>query len=184
MNVTRFDKDSNVTATAWQDDIVSGFKASDIKLIVHVADSVLAPIISRLQADPYFRVVTLTREEEGIGILTGAYLGGTRGALLLQSSGFGNVLNALGSLALPYQIPFLILLSPRGGFREHNVVQLAWGKAVPDTIDALGMQLWEMSTPDDAAYMITSGARHAAVTRRPVVLSISTRLSGGKDGAR
>lgn len=169
--------------TSWREDILTAFKQHEIRLIAHVADSVLAPIIRQMEADPFFQVVTLTREEEGVGLLTGAYLGGVRGALLLQSSGFGNTLNALGSLALPYQIPFVILLSPRGYFLEHNIVQLAWGKAVPKTIDALDMQLFEMTTPEEVAYVVEHGVQHAFVTRRPVVLSITSRLSGGKDGA-
>lgn len=168
----------------WRDDIIDALKANNIALIVHVADSVLAPIIVKLEADPFFQVVTLSREEEGIGLLTGAYMGGKRGALLLQSSGFGNTLNALGSLALPYQIPFVMLLSPRGSFMEHNVVQLAWGKAVPKTVDALEMQIFELTSPDEVPFKMDKGIKHAFVTRRPVVLSISTQLSGGKDGAR
>lgn len=168
----------------WRDDIIDAFKANNISLIVHVADRVLAPIITRLEADPFFRVVTLSREEDGIGILTGAYMGGQRGALLLQSSGFGNTLNALGSLALPYQIPFVILLSPRGYLMEHNVVQLAWGKALPKTIDALDMQVFDLTAPAEVPFKTDRGVKHAFVTRRPVVLSISTQLSGGKDGAR
>lgn len=160
----------------WRDDIVAALKANNIALIVHVADTVLAPIIRKLEADPFFTVVTLSREEEGIGILTGAYMGGQRGALLLQSSGLGNTLNAFGTLALPYQIPFLVLMSPRGGFMEHNLVQLAWGKAVPKTIDALDMQLFEMTSPDEVAYMVDKGIKHALVSRRPVVLSITTQL--------
>jgi sulfopyruvate decarboxylase alpha subunit len=169
--------------TSWRDDILTAFKQHEIRLIAHVSDSVLAPILRLIEADPYFQVVTLTREEEGIGILTGAYLGGVRGALLLQSSGFGNTLNALGSLALPYQIPFVILLSPRGYLLEHNIVQLAWGKAVPKTIDALDMQLFEINAPDEVGYVVDHGAHHAFVTRRPVVLSITSRLTGGKDGS-
>lgn len=167
----------------WRADIVAALKANNISLIVHVADRVLAPIIVSLEADPFFHVVTLSREEEGIGVLTGAYMGGKRGAILLQSSGLGNTLNALGSLALPYQIPFVILLSPRGHFMEHNLVQLAWGKAVPRTMEALDMQVFDMTRPADVPFMMDKGIKHAFVTRRPVVLSINTQLSGGKDGA-
>lgn len=163
----------------WRQDIVDGLKANNICTIAHVSDRVLAPIVRLVEADPFFRVITLTREEEGVGILTGAYLGGRRGALLLQSSGFGNVLNALGSLAIPYQVPFVLLLSPRGGFAEHNVVQLALGKAVPSISEALGIQMFEMSTPEDVPVVIDKGTKLAYVTRRPVILSISTRLSGG-----
>ncbi len=167
----------------WRDDIIDALKANNISLIVHVADRVLAPIITKLEGDPFFKVVTLSREEEGIGLLTGAYMGGQRGALLLQSSGLGNTLNALGSLALPYQVPFVILLSPRGNLMEHNLVQLAWGKAVPKTIDAMDMQLFELTSPESVPFVVDKGMKHAFVTRRPVVLSITTQLSGGKDGA-
>ena len=167
----------------WRDDIVDALKTNNISFIVHVADRVLAPIIQKIDADPFFKVVTLSREEEGIGILTGAYMGGQRGAILLQSSGLGNTLNALGSLALPYQIPFVILLSPRGSFMEHNVVQVAWGKAVPDTMAALDMQYFELTNPAEVPFKADRGIKHAFVSRKPVVLSISTQLSGGKDGA-
>jgi sulfopyruvate decarboxylase alpha subunit len=174
--------DVSVTTSDWRGDIVAGLKANDVRLIAHVSDSVLAPIVRLIEADDFFSVVTLTREEEGVGLLTGAYLGGMRGALLLQSSGLGNTINAFGSLALPYQIPFVVLLSQRGGFYEHNVVQLAGGKATPRILDALGIQVFEMLEPADAGFMTERGARHAFVTRRPVALTITTRLSGGKRG--
>lgn len=172
-----------MNAVSWRNEILQGFEHNGIDLICHVADRVLAPIIELAEANPAFETLTLTREEEGIGILTGAYLGGRRGALLLQSSGFGNVLNALGSLAIPYQIPFPILMSQRGAYLEHNVVQVAWGKAVPDTVDALGMQLFELSRPDEVSFITQNATHHAFVSRRPVVLSITTQLSGGKAGA-
>lgn len=168
-----------MTQIAWHADVVTAFRTHQVRVIAHVADRVLAPIIRLLEADPFFRVVTLTREEEGVGLLCGAYFGGARGALLLQSSGFGNTLNAFGSLAIPYQVPFVVLLSPRGGLYEHNLVQLALGKAVPQVVEALGMQLFEMIDPADVPLIMDRGVHHAFVTRRPVVLSISTRLSGG-----
>lgn len=170
------------TVVPWRDAVIAAFKANDIRLVAHVADTVLAPIIRTLEADPGIRVVTLTREEEGVGLLTGAYMGGVRGALLLQSSGFGNILNALGSLAIPYQIPFPILMSARGSFLEHNVVQVAWGKAVPEAVDALGMQIYALTHEADVPFVVEQGIRHAYISRRPVVLSIETQLSGGKRG--
>lgn len=172
-----------MSAQTWHTDLVAALKSNRIHLIAQVADRVLAPIVQLLESDGDVRVITLTREEEGIGILTGAYLGGTRGALLLQSSGFGNTLNALGSLAIPYQIPFPIILSPRGGLGEHNLVQVALGKAVPDIAAALGLQTFELRSPEDVSPVVNAGTRHSFVSRRPVILSISTSLSGGS-GAR
>jgi sulfopyruvate decarboxylase alpha subunit len=168
--------------TVWQDHVVNGFKANDVRLICHVADTVLAPLIRAFEADPDMTVITLTREEEGVGLLTGAYLGGTRGALLLQASGFGNVLNALGSLAVPYQIPFPILMSARGGLLEHNVVQVAWGHAAPEAAKALGLQVFDLVREDEAGFVAETAVRHAYVARRPVVVRIDTALSGGKHG--
>ena len=172
-----------VQQKTWQNAVVEALRQNDIHLICHVADSVLAPIIRELENDPAFQVVTLTREEEGVGTLTGAYLGGVRGALLLQGSGFGNILNALGSLAIPYQIPFPIILSARGGFLEHNVVQVAWGKAVPEAVEALGLQYFAMTREDEVAFVAGQGIRHAFVSRRPTVVGIETQLSGGKRGS-
>ena len=170
--------------STWQEDVVAGLRANDIRLIAQVADTVLAPIIRLMEADPFFQVVTLTREEEGIGLLSGAYIGGTRGALLLQASGLGNTINALGSLAIPYQIPFPILISQRGSYFEHNVVQVASGKASTPILEALGIQVFDMLAPEDVREHVERGARHAFVSRRPVALTITTRLSGGKAGAR
>ncbi|MFW6075003.1 MAG: decarboxylase [Chloroflexota bacterium] len=178
------ERETEMAGTAWHDAIVEGFRANDIRLICHVADTVLAPIIRRFEEDPDFETVTLTREEEGIGLLTGAYLGGKRGALLLQASGLGNTLNAIGSLAIPYQIPFPILLSPRGEPLEHNLVQLAWGKAAPKAVDALDLQWLDMRREDEVPFLVEHGVHHAYVSRRPLVLSISTQLSGGKRGAQ
>jgi sulfopyruvate decarboxylase alpha subunit len=174
----------SAAVTNWQQDVVEGLKANDIRLIAQVADTVLAPIIRMMEADPHFQVVTLSREEEGIGLLTGAYLGGTRGALLLQASGLGNTINALGSLAIPYQIPFPIIISQRGRFFEHNVVQIAGGKASRPILEALDIQVFEMSDPADVRFMVERGTRHAFVARRPVAMTITTQLSGGKAGGR
>ena len=175
---------AGTTAGSWQQEVVDGLKANDVRLIAQVADTVLAPIIRLMEADPHFHVVTLAREEEGIGILTGAYLGGTRGALLLQASGLGNTINALGSLAIPYQIPFPILISQRGSLYEHNVVQVASGKAATPILEALGMQVFDMVEPSDVRVMVERGTRQAIVSRKPVGITITTQLSGGKAGAR
>lgn len=171
-----------MTVTRWHQEIVAAFKANNVRMIAHVADTVLAPIISAMEADPYFRVVTLSREEEGIGLLTGAYLGGIRGALLLQASGLGNTINAFGSLALPYQIPFVILISQRGSLFEHNIVQIPGGKATTSILRALDIQVFDLVRPDEVELIAERGVRHAFVSRQPVALTITTQLSGGKSG--
>src|SRR5262249_45185077 len=82
-----------------------------------------------LWADPECRVVTVTREEEGVGLLAGAWLAGRRGALLMQNSGLGNSVNALASPCVASQIPMVLLISHRGDLGEFNPAQGPQGHA-------------------------------------------------------
>ena len=166
----------------WADDVAAVFREQEIRLIAYVADRVLAPAIARMAADPYFHLVCLTREEEGLGVLAGGYLGGMRGALLLQSSGFGNTLNGLGSLVLPYQIPLVMLLSMRGGPGEFNVCQVPLGQALPRILDDMAIPRYDLDRPEAVAAVCRGGARLAFATGRPVALLLSTLLTGGKGG--
>jgi sulfopyruvate decarboxylase TPP-binding subunit len=75
-----------------------------------------------------------------------------------------------------------MLLSQRGSFFEHNVVQLAGGNAVPDILDALGIQVFDMTHPEDVGLYVEQGTKLAFSMRRPVTLTITTQLSGGKRG--
>ena len=65
----------------------------------------LTPLIAGAAADNYFMSIGATREDEAIGTLTGAYMGGLRGVVMMQTSGFALIANALASLVVPYQIP-------------------------------------------------------------------------------
>jgi sulfopyruvate decarboxylase alpha subunit len=167
---------------AWPDEVIGALREQEVRLIAYVADRVLSPVIEGMAADPYFRMVSLTREEEGVGVLAGGHLGGMRGALLLQSSGFGNTLNGLGSLALPYQIPFLMLLSVRGGPGEFNVCQVPLGQALPRILDDMGIPRYDLDRPEAVAPVVRGAGRLAFATGKPVALCLSTLLTGGKGG--
>jgi sulfopyruvate decarboxylase alpha subunit len=96
-----------------------------------------------------FKEVPLTREEEGIGICTGAYLAGTRMALLIQSGGVGNSVNALMSLAKLFEIPIPILISWRGVWQEEIYAQTLMGEALPDLLKALKFPYIEIRETKD-----------------------------------
>lgn len=83
--------------------------------------------------------IPLTREEEGIGICTGLYLAGKRSIMLIQSSGIGNSINAIMSLAKYYKIPLPILISQRGIYKEKISAQVPMGKYLPKIFDAIDM---------------------------------------------
>jgi sulfopyruvate decarboxylase alpha subunit len=166
--------------TTWWQIVHAGFKKHGVKLVAHVPDAVLTPLILALEADPEIDVVPLTREEEGVGILSGAYLGGMRGALLMQSSGLGNTINALGGLPMAYHFPFLIVISPRGRLSEFNPAQVPAGRAAPRLLDALGIEAIEMTRLDEVEKQLDAAARSCFSTELPWALVVSPLLSGGK----
>ena len=167
-------------STSWGEIVHQRFKANGIRLVAHVPDAALVGLIRACEADPEIEVLQLTREEEGVGILSGAYLGGTRGALLMQSSGLGNCINALGGLPMAYRIPFLLLVTPRGRLSEFNPSQVPAGRAVPKLLDALGIETATIERLEDVATLVDQAIYSAFSTSQPVALIASTLLTGGK----
>ena len=103
----------------WHEIVLATLKSNDVKLVTYVPDRVFTPLIKALHGDSYFTTFACTREEEAVGIVTGAWMGGLRGAVLMQTSGFGTIPNALASLVVPSQIqavatqaPVVFILSP------------------------------------------------------------------------
>jgi sulfopyruvate decarboxylase alpha subunit len=167
-------------SAAWWETVYDRFKANGIRLVAHVPDAALVGLIGACEADPDIDVLQLTREEEGVGVLSGAYLGGVRGALLMQSSGLGNCVNALGGLPMAYRIPFLMIVTPRGRLSEFNPSQVPMGRAVPKVLDALGIETATMERADEVAALTDQAIYSAFSTSQPVALIVSTLLTGGK----
>jgi len=165
----------------WTDIVFERLKTNRLEVVCHVPDIVLAPLIAQTEDDPFFTVISLTREEEGVGVLTGAYLGGQRGLLMMQSSGLGNSVNGLASLAIPYQIPFLMLISQRGELGEFNAAQVAMGQAARRVLDALGIQHFTLHSLDEVATLVDGAIKTAYTAQCPVALFISTEMVGWKN---
>jgi sulfopyruvate decarboxylase TPP-binding subunit len=105
----------------WANTFLRTLKENDVRLVTYVPDNVLTPLIDGAAADNYFMSVGATREDEAVGTLAGAYMGGLRGVAMMQTSGFALIANALASLIVPYQIPAIIAVSERcaQGQNEH-----------------------------------------------------------------
>ena len=88
---------ADTTPSSWFDIAIAALKRNEVKLITFVPDRVLAPLIKGLEADPSFEVISATREEEAVGIVSGAWMGGVRGAVLMQTSGFATLPNVIAS---------------------------------------------------------------------------------------
>jgi len=165
----------------WPRKIVSSLKANDICSISFIPDSVIGQILNAAEKDPYFHFTTLAREEEGIGIITGEYFGGRRGVLMMQSAGLGNCVNALASLAIPYQIPFLMLISQRGELGEFNACHVVMGKALRAVLEALGIQHYTVNREDELETILDGAIKTAYTSEQPVAVIFSTALVGWKD---
>lgn len=158
-----------------------GLRANDVSHAVYVPDSTIAHMLGAMATAGGFEMILATREEEAVGIASGLHLGGRRAAVLMQSSGLGNSLNGLASLAIPYQIPFLLLVALRGELGEWNVVQVPLGRAIGPILDALAVPRFPLVRLDEAERTVAMAGTLAFSTRLPVAVTVSRALTG--DGA-
>jgi len=164
----------------WADEVHVMFKAANIRQIAIVPDAGHARLIRLCEKDKAMRVVRLTTEEEGVALLAGAWLGGDKGVLLMQSSGVGNCINML-TLPIACQFPLLMLVTMRGDFGEFNPAQIPMGNATQDVLEAMGVIVKRADDAADVPEMVSSAMRLAFNTFRPVALLIGQRVSGAKD---
>src|SRR3979490_1755795 len=131
----------------WPDEVYRALKEAGVRQVAMVPDAGHSRLIRSFEADPETRVVTLTTEEEGVAMLAGAWLGGERGVLLLQSSGVGNCINML-SLPATCRMPLLMLVTMRGDWGDGNAGQVAMGQATRAERDGLGVIVPRADEPD------------------------------------
>ena len=164
---------------AWPDEIYSLLKEHDIRQVALVPDAGHSRLIGRCLADGDMRVVTLTTEEEGIAQLFGAWLGGQKGVLLMQSSGVGNCINML-SVAVAHRTPLPMLVTMRGEFGEFNPFQVPMGNATPAVLEAMGTLVKRADRPEDVGPTVEATLRLAFNTFRPTAALIGQRVIGAK----
>jgi len=164
----------------WHEIVLAALKENDVKLVTYVPDKVLTPLIERLHSDPYFKTFPSAREEEAVGIVTGAWMAGLRGAILMQTSGFATIPNALASLAVPYQIPVIMFVSERGTLGEFNAGQALVCRTMRPVLDALAMEHHTITRLDELEFIVDRSIKQAVATRASVALILSPLLTGGK----
>ena len=172
--------DNQTRAITWYDTVLATLKANDVRLVVYVPDRVFTPLIKGVHADPFFNAFAATREEEALGIITGAWMGGLRGAVLMQTSGFGTIPNALASLVVPCQIPALIFVSERGTLGEFNLGQALVCKTMRPVLNSLAVENITITRQDELAFTIDRSIKQAVATQAPVTFILSPLLTGGK----
>ena len=165
--------------TPWADAIHALFRAHRITLVSVVPDAGHQRLIDLCQADPDIRTVTLTTEEEGVALAAGAYLGGIRSALLIQSSGVGNCVNML-SLPRICHLPFFTLVTMRGEWGEFNPWQVPMGSSTPAVLEASGVTVFRADSGAEVAPTVEGALQLAWQSRRRVAVLLSQRLLGAK----
>lgn len=154
-------------------------KSADVRHVSYVPDAGHAMLIEKSIADPDVTTTMLTTEEEGIAIATGAWLGGVRSAVLMQSSGVGNCINML-SLPVQTRTPLLMIVTMRGEWGEFNPWQVPMGQATQAALEAIGVQTSRADTADDAIAAVGQAATMAYEADQQVAVLIGQKLLGKK----
>ena len=163
----------------WPDSIHALFRQHHIEFVSFVPDSGHKRLIELCQADTHMRTITLTTEEEGVALAAGAFLGGKRAVLLMQSSGVGNCINML-SLPRVCNMPFMTMVTMRGEWGEFNPWQIPMGQGTPAVLEAIGMIVYRINTPADVAATLDGALRLAFQSRQRVAVLLSQQFIGAK----
>jgi sulfopyruvate decarboxylase alpha subunit len=165
---------------AWYEIVRDVLKQHKVRLVTYVPDNVLRPLIELIEADPFFTCFVTAREEEALGIVAGAWMGGTLGIVLMQTSGFATLPNAIASLAVPFQIPVLLMVSERGTLGEFNIGQALVARTMRPVLDSLAIEHHTLSRLDEVEFIVDRSIRQAVATQAPVTFILSPLLTGGK----
>lgn len=163
----------------WYEEVTRALRDRGVDVVAYLPDSVVAPLIEEVEGDEYFETVPVAREEEAVAVLSGAWLGGRRGALVCQTSGLANTFNALGSLSKPWGLPFVGVVSRRGDLGEHNLAQVPAGYGMPRLLDTIGIRNRRLDDGDDVGRVVRLAAETAFSTEEPYVLLAESTLTGG-----
>jgi sulfopyruvate decarboxylase alpha subunit len=164
----------------WPDEVYRALKEAGVRQVAMVPDAGHSRLIRAFEADPETRLVTLTTEEEGVAMLAGAWLGGERGVLLLQSSGVGNCINML-SLPAICHMPLLMIVTMRGDWGEFNPWQIPMGQGTRAVLEAMGVIVTRADEPHLVASTVQGAANLAFNTWRPAAVLIGQRVLGAKN---
>ena len=164
----------------WAQTIVEALKGNQVSLIAFVPDVSIDVVTRLMEDDPFFHVVAATREEEAIGIAAGAYAAGRNAAVFMQSSGFGNCINAIASLCIPCRFPIPLFINLRGELGEFNIAQVPMGRATRPVLDVLGLPYYTLTSDDNLDKVVGGALKLCYSSREPLALCLTPLLHGGK----
>ena len=163
----------------WSSDVFAAMRARDIATVATIPDGGLTKLLQTCEASPDVRVVTLTTEEEGIGVATGLWLGGQKAMIAMQSSGVGNCINALGLPGI-MRAPCLMLVTMRGQWGEFNPWQVAMGQGTEPVLSAVGVKCFPVDKAEEVGETFEAAADLAFNGGLSCAVLISQRIIGAK----
>ena len=163
--------------STWHAAVIQAFKDNDIRLVVYVPDNVLRPLIETVSTDPYFTAFATAREEEAVGIVSGAAMAGLRAIVLMQTSGFATLANVLASLCVAAQIPALLMVSERGTLGDFQIGQAIVCRTMRPVLESLGIEHHTMTRLDEAHFIVDHTIKQAYKTQAPAALILSPLLT-------
>lgn len=173
----------NTTAPTWPKDIFDALKRLDIRQVAFVPDAGHTQLIKACEADNQIETVSLTSEIEGVAMCAGAWLGGQRSALLMQSSGVGNCINML-SIIEECRFPLLAVITMRGEWGEFNPWQWPMGQATPATLEAMGVIVERPHTAEEIGPAVYASGMMAFQSNKAFAVLVSQRIIGFKDWSK
>ena len=170
---------SSEQSAAWPDDIYAVLQRFDVRQVPYVPDAGHSQLIQHVLGSDTMRGIPLTTEEEGVALVAGAWAGGQRCALLMQSSGVGNCINMF-SLVQLFRLPFFTLVTMRGEWGEFNHWQVPMGSTTQAVFELSGIRVMRANTPQEVREVVEAGAAQAYNACTPTAVLLSQRLIGAK----
>ncbi len=167
----------------WPDEVFTVLLDQEVRQVACVPDAGHKRLIELCAAEPRMTMVPLTTEEEGVALLAGAWLGGQRGALLMQSSGLGNCVNMF-SLTRVCGFPLLMLVTMRGQQGEFNPWQVPMGENAAELLRLTGAEVLEAVSPEQVAEQVAQGAHRAFKDEAAIAVLIAQKVVGVKSFER
>ena len=156
--------------------IYDALKTCDIRLVSALPETWLVHLIRMADEDPEMLLVRLAKEEEGVGVSTGAHFAGVKSAMLMQNHGFLAAINGIVSGAQLYRIPLLMLISHRGSFGERDPWQTEGGMMTERILDALHIPYDGLDSRDHVLHRLRKAQTLAYSANRPVALLLGRDL--------
>ena len=164
----------------WSAQVFKTLKDAEIAQVSYVPDAGHADLISACLADDHLKTTRLTTEEEGVALALGAWLGGERSVLLMQSSGVGNCINML-SVIQETRSPLLMLVTMRGEWGEFNPWQIPMGQGTAKALEDAGVIVYHVDEAGDLTETVYAASQIAFNAYRPAAVLIGQRVVGFKD---